>query len=86
MLRRTLPRGCHYIKATHKKTNKETEFLFRGIPKFTGLLACDEDEISNSSADQFYFVKGKDATMAYETEKSNGEVPERSVWLWMECP
>ena len=53
----------------------EESFWFRGIPKFTGLTAQDEDEVSNSHQHSFFY-RGKtmsDARGFYETLKSNGE-------------
>jgi len=75
LLREVMPRGFHYIVATHKETSRTSTFVFRGIPKFTGLEEVDEDEKSNSYQNNFFF-RGKslaDGAEAFETEKSNGE-------------
>ena len=49
LLRTYLPRGLHIVTATNKETNAETVFVFRGIPKFSGMTATDEDEESGAS-------------------------------------
>eukprot|EP00939_MAST-03C_sp_MAST-3C-sp1_P002212 g2212.t1 len=90
MIRKILPRGLHYVEATHKKklaavppdaTEEERpvphKFWFRGIPKFTGLVASDEDESSNShESTASFFYRGKtlkEAVSFAQTLKSNGE-------------
>ena len=75
LLRTYLPRGLHIVTATNKETNAETVFMFRGIPKFSGLTSTDEDEDSSASAGAFFFGGRtlEDVKTAYVTEKSNGE-------------
>jgi len=75
LLRTYLPRGLHIVTATNKETNAETVFVFRGIPKFSGMTATDEDEESSASAGAFFFDGRtiEDVKTAYVTEKSNGE-------------
>ena len=81
ILRRLLPRGFHVIYCKNNIENNPNGYkdikFFRGIPKFTGLIASDEDEESNSSKhNQSFFYKNykmNDATHFYETIKSNGE-------------
>ena len=75
LLRTYLPRGLHIVTATNKETNAETVVMFRGIPKFSGLTATDEDEESSASAGAFFFGGRTigDVKKAYVTEKSNGE-------------
>ena len=76
LLRAILPRGLHLIRVKQKGHDEFGEsFWFRGIPKFTGLTAQDEDEVSNSHQHSFFY-RGKtmsDARGFYETLKSNGE-------------
>ena len=79
VLRELMPRGLHEVVFEQKEPKAgsvpATRMLFRGIPKFSGLSAQDEDEISNASAGIFFF-DGKrlaDAGAFYLTAKSNGE-------------
>ena len=55
MLRELLPRGLHSILALPKEDLRMTQLWFRGIPKFTGLEANDEDEASNSHQANFFY-------------------------------
>ena len=56
ILRVILPRGTHSVKVVPKEgEGAPTTFLFRGIPKFTGLEARDEDEDSNSHQANFFY-------------------------------
>eukprot|EP00466_Bigelowiella_natans_P000385 jgi/Bigna1/84912/estExt_fgenesh1_pg.C_10347 len=85
MLRELMPRGLHRIIVTSKGGGKggggggggtkRITRIFKGIPKFSGLVASDEDEESNASA-AIFFYDGKtinDAGGFYTTAKSNGE-------------
>ncbi|ETO17598.1 hypothetical protein RFI_19724 [Reticulomyxa filosa] len=90
-----MPRGLHVIsiydkKRNHDETlegdkNQDCDFivLFRGIPKFTGLVATDEDEESHSSDNKegflFKHYNMKDACGFLRTNKSNGENCKLSV-------
>ena len=58
-----------------------TTFGFRGIPKFSGLVASDEDEESHAEAAMFFFdgQTMEDVKEVYVTEKSNGENAKLSV-------
>ncbi len=82
LLRTYLPRGLHIVTATNKATNAETVFMFRGIPKFSGLTSTDEDEESGASAGAFFFGGRtiEDVKTAYVTEKSNGENAKLSLF------
>jgi len=76
MLRVLLPRGLHFVRVKQKGQDEfQQSFFFRGIPKFTGLTAQDEDEVSNSHQHSFLYkdYKMNDAHGFYETLKSNGE-------------
>lgn len=78
VLRVLLPRGLHFLEVRRKgKDDVVDRFWFRGISKFTGLLAGDEDEVSNShNASSDFFYGGKklsDAKTFVQTLKSNGE-------------
>eukprot|EP00750_Incisomonas_marina_P028136 INCI648.4.p1 GENE.INCI648.4~~INCI648.4.p1 ORF type:complete len:583 (+),score=95.29 INCI648.4:189-1937(+) len=81
LLREVLPRGLHLLTATHEKTGNVTTFGFRGIPKFSGLVASDEDEESHAEAAMFFFdgQTMEDVKEVYVTEKSNGENAKLSV-------
>ena len=83
MLRRILARGCHAIHITHKASKTCTLRLFRGIPKFTGLVASDEDEQSashqNSSSFFYHGYALADCAEFVKTKKSNGENCKLSV-------
>ncbi|GAB5353899.1 hypothetical protein AAMO2058_000073700 [Amorphochlora amoebiformis] len=72
-LRELMPRGLHEVKFIGKDSC--TTVLFRGIPKFSGLVASDEDEESNASASIFFYdgQSLQDAGRFYVTAKSNGE-------------
>eukprot|EP00467_Chlorarachnion_reptans_P002231 CAMPEP_0114510054 /NCGR_PEP_ID=MMETSP0109-20121206/13568_1 /TAXON_ID=29199 /ORGANISM="Chlorarachnion reptans, Strain CCCM449" /LENGTH=546 /DNA_ID=CAMNT_0001689307 /DNA_START=1 /DNA_END=1641 /DNA_ORIENTATION=- len=75
MLRALMPRGLSEVKFKPTGGGKETTVVFKGIPKFSGLVASDEDEESNASANIFFY-KGKSIDNAggfYTTAKSNGE-------------
>ena len=50
LLRVLMPRGLHQIVSVHGPSGATKAWLFRGIPKFTGLIETDEDEASNSTA------------------------------------
>ena len=87
VLRELMPRGLHEVVFEQKEPKagsaSATRMLFRGIPKFSGLSAQDEDEVSNASAGIFFF-DGKrlaDAGAFYLTAKSNGENAKLSVAL-----
>ena len=76
MLRAALPRGCHVVEALDAATGVLVAcYVFKGIPKFSGLQPTDEDEDSPVTANDF-FINGKgigDANVVFATEKSNGE-------------
>eukprot|EP00494_Astrolonche_serrata_P013318 UN13437 len=75
ILRETMPRGFHHVIIKIQGSKIVKELCFRGIKKFTGLTAHDEDEESNSTTVNFFF-NGKtraDAVTIFQTEKSNGE-------------
>ena len=87
VLRELMHRGLHEVVYEQKEPKagsaSATRMLFRGIPKFSGLSAQDEDEVSNASAGIFFF-DGKrlaDAGAFYLTAKSNGENAKLSVAL-----
>ena len=83
VIRALLPRGLHRVEARCVDTDETSGFFFRGIPKFTGLIASDEDEKSNSHrSSSAFFYRGKtmkDAATFFRTLKSNGENAKMSL-------